>query len=154
MDGFEPAGGSGTLAGLIDAHGEVLIPDLLYHYGVDIRDLFHPEKPLSPKYVLSLIMYLPLGSAFVAERRGGQEFRDWDVSRYALVDVANSLRSFQHLYLAAHIDRRKTAIPKPPEPFPTPEEQRTKKASVKAGSFAHMVATAKAMAERKRKAGR
>jgi len=154
VDGIYPAGGSTALAGLIDAHGEVLIPDLLSHYGVDIRDLFHPEKPLSPRYVLTLIMYLPLGSAFVAERRGGQEFRDWDISRYALVDVANSLRGLQHLYLATHIDRRKASLPKPPEPFPTPEEQRTKKAVTKAGSFAHMVATAKAAAERKRKAGR
>lgn len=154
MDGVEPAGGSRVLAQLIDEHGEVLIPDLLHHYGVDIRELFHPEKPLSPKYVLALIMYLPLGSAFVAERRGGQEFRDWDPDRYALIDIANSLRSFQHMYLASHIDRRKTALPKPPEPFPTPEQKRTEKATHKAGSFAHMVATAKALAERKRKAGR
>lgn len=154
MDGVEPAGGSRALAQLIDEHGEVLIPDLLHYYGVDIRDLFHPEKPLSPKYVLSLVMYLPLESAFMASRRGGQEFRGWDVSRYALIDVANSLRSFQHMYLASHIDRRKAALPKPPEPFPTPEEKRTQKASVKAGSFAHMVATAKALHERKRKAGR
>lgn len=152
MDGVEPAGGSSALASLIDKHGEVLIPDLLYHYGVDLKDLFHPEKPLSPRYVLTLIMYLPLGSAFVAERRGGQEFRDWDVSRYALIDVANSLRSFQHLYLATHIDRRKHGLPKPPEPFPTPEEQRTEKATHKAGSFAHMVATAKALHERNKKA--
>ena len=131
-----------------------MIPDLLSHYGVDIRDLFHPEKPLSPKYVLSLIMYLPMGSAFVAARRGGQEFRDWDLGRYALVDVANSLRSFQHLYLLAHIDRRRGSAPKPPKPFPTPEEKRTEKAVQKPGSFAHMVATAKALAQRKKKVGR
>lgn len=150
MDGYEPTGGSTALAGLIDEHGEVLIPDLLYHYGVDLRDLFDPVKPLSPRYVLALIMYLPLGSAFVAERRGGQEFRDWDVSRYALVDVANSLRSFQHLYLSAHIDRRKTPMPKPPEPFPTPEEKRVQKAALRPGSFTHMVATAKSLAEKKK----
>lgn len=154
MDGVHPAGGSAALAGLIEEYGEALVPDLLHHYGVDLRDLFLPEKPLSPKYVLSLVMYLPLGSAFMAARRGGQEYRDWDVGRYALVDVANSLRSFQHLYLAAHIDRRKTALPKPPDPFPTPEEKRTQKATHKPGSFAHMVATAKVNAERRRKAGR
>lgn len=127
---------------------------MLYYYSVDVRDLFDPDRPLSPRYVLTLITYLPLGSAFIAERRGGQEFRDWDVSRYALVDVANSLRGLQHLYLATHIDRRKHGLPKAPEPFPTPEEQKQKKAVQKPGSFAHMVAVSKAAAERKRKAGR
>lgn len=151
MDGVEPTGGSAALASLIDEHGEVLVPDLLLHYGVDLRGLFDPVSPLSPRYVLCLIMHLPLGSAFVAARRGGQEFRDWDMSRYVLVDVANSLRSLQYLYLASHIDRRKAPTPKPPEPFPTPEEQRTQKSVVKAGSFAHMVATSKAIAERKRR---
>lgn len=152
MDGSEPAGGSAALAGFLDEYGEVLVADLLHYYGVDVRDLFRPERPLSPRYVLALIMYLPLGSAFVAERRGGQEFRDWDHSRYALVDAANSLRSLSHMYLATHIDPRKTRAPRPPDPFPTPEETRTKKQAHKAGSFAHMVATAKAAAERKRKA--
>ena len=151
MDGVHPAGGSGTLAGLIDAHGEVLLPDLLHYYGVDIRDLFRTDNPLSPRYVLSLVVYLPPRSAFVAARRGGQQFRDWDAGRYALVDVANSLRALQHLYLVTHIDRRKTALPKPPDPFPTPEEQRTKQSAHKPGSFAHMVVTAKAAVARKRK---
>lgn len=155
MDGIESAGGSAALASFIDEHGEVLIADLLSHYGVDLRDLFHPERPLSPRYVLALVMYLPMGSAFVAARRGGQEFRDWDLGRYALVDVANSLRSLQHMYLVSHIDTRKTRAPKPPDPFPTPEETRTKKATHRPGSFANMVAIAKAAAARKkRKAGR
>ena len=151
MDGIEPAGGSAALASFIDQHGEVLLADLLFYYGVDLRDLFRAERPLSPRFVLALIMYLPLGSAFVAERRGGQEFRGWDHSRYAMVDAANSLRSIQHLYLAAHIDRRKARVPKPPEPFPTPEETRSKKAVAKPGSFAHMVAVTKAAAERRQK---
>lgn len=152
MDGNHTAGGSEALAGLIDEHGEALIPDLLEHYGVDLRDLFDEENPLSPKWVLNLVVHLPVGSAFVAARRGGQQFRDWDADRYALADIATSLRSFRHLYVSAHIDRRKHRLPQAPKPFPTPEELTTKKNSQKPGSFAYVVLQAK-RASMKRKAG-
>lgn len=155
MDGDRPAGGSGALAELIDKYGEVLVPDLLHYYGVDIRDLFLEQNPLSPRYVLTLVTYLPVESAFFAARRGGQEFRGWGPDLYAAADIATSLRTMIHLYVVSHLDRKKHRMPPAPKPFPTPEDQKTKKSSNKPGSFAHVVMQAKAASmKRKRKAGR
>lgn len=153
MDGDEPAGGSEALAGLIDEYGEALVPDLLSEYGVDLRDLFDSENPLSPRWVLNLVVHLPIASAFVAKQRGGQEFRGWDAERYALADAATSLRFIKHMYLSAHLDRKKHRLPEPPKAFPTPELTKTMKNSKKPGAFAQMVVNAKRNAMT-RKAGR
>lgn len=153
MDGDRPAGGSEALAELIDKYGEVLVADLLHYYGVDIRDLFRDERPLSPRYVLTLVIHLPVESAFFAERRGGQEFRGWGPDTYAAADIATSLRTMVHLYVVSHLDRKKHRMPAPPKPFPTPEDLKTKKSSSKPGSFAHVVKQAK-LASMRRKAGR
>lgn len=148
MDEGDSAGGSRVLADLIDRYGEVLVPDLKHYYGVDLREIFDPESDLTPRYVYSLIKGLPLGSAFVAERRGGQQFRGWDESRYTLVAIVNAIRSLHHTYVSAHSKSSR----KPPEPFPIPE--RTKRSSAdKPGSFA-FIAKKKFEAMRKMKEGK
>lgn len=150
MDGDHPAGGSRVLAELIDKYGEVLIPDLLSEYGVDLRDLFRPSWPLSPRYVLSLVLALPMGSAFTAERRGGQQFRGWDETRYALVCAVHELQAIGHMYVLAHIDQEKTAKPKTPTPFPTPDTSEDRQATrPKPGSFAGIAASMLAAKRRK-----
>lgn len=116
MDGVHPSGGSVGLAQLIDKYGEQLAADLLEIYQVDIRDIFHPTKPLTPLYLLVLIKGLPEGSRFIAERVGGPEFRGWDASRYAAVANVNAVRALQYVYIAAHSKSK----PTPPEPFPYP----------------------------------
>lgn len=146
MDGGDPAGGSRALAELIDRYGEYLVPDLLNYYGVDLRQLFLPESRLSPRFVISLIKGLPIESAFVAERRGGQQFRGWDESRYALVATVNAIRALQYTYVAAHSKTK----PKTPDPFPIPERKTTQ--AEKPGSFA-FIAAAKLAAAKKRKVG-
>lgn len=153
MDGDGPTGGSAALSELIDKYGEVLVPDLLHYYGVDIRDLFRDEDPLSPRYVLTLVIHLPIESAFFAARRGGQEYRGWGPDTYAAADIATSLRTLNHLYVSAHIDRKKHRMPAPPKPYPTPETLKAQKQSKRPGSFAQVVINAKA-ASIKRKAGR
>lgn len=123
----------------------------MHYYRVDLRDLFHPEKPLSPRYVLDLIMHLPLGSCFNAARRGGQQYHGWDAERYALVDIANSLRMIQFLYTSAHIDPKKGRRPAIPSPFPTPDSEAREKAEKanKPGSFVHTLLQAKSRQKRK-----
>ncbi|WP_007470325.1 hypothetical protein [Segniliparus rugosus] len=123
----------------------------MHHYQIDLRGLFSEEAPLSPRYVLTLIEWLPIGSNYEAECRGGSQFRGWDESRYALVATVNALRALQYLYLRAHLDPKKSAKPKPPEPFPAPEVPEDR-ARPRKGSFA-FVAAARLAATRKRKTG-
>lgn len=148
MDGDHPAGGSIALAELIDEFGEVLIPDLKHYYQLDLRDLFDPEDPLSPRWVLLHVKNLPLGSSFMAERRGGQEFRGWDESRYINVAFVNGLRTLQHIYIDAHTKGKV----KPPEPYPIPDRRKKKSQAETPGSFAN-IAKRQIEAKKRRKAG-
>ncbi len=116
MDGWKSGGGSRGLAELIDEFGEHIAADLMEFYQVDLRDVFHPSRPLTPLWLLVLIRGLPDDCRFNAERRGGQEFRGWDASRWAAVATVNAVRALQYTYVSAHSKSR----PKPPEPFPVP----------------------------------
>ena len=118
MDGYNPGGGSRGLGQLVDEYGEHLTADLLEYYDVDLRDMFVPEARLTPLYLLVLIRGLPEGSRFVAERRGGPEFRGWDTGRYIDVATVNAVRALQYTYVAANSKSK----PKPPEPFPIPDK--------------------------------
>ena len=133
MDGLYSGGGSRGLAELVDEFVEHLCADLLEVYGVDLRDLFHPTRPLTPLFLLALIRGLPDDCRFNAQRRGGQEFRGWDASRYAAVATVNAVRALQYTYVAAHSKSR----PKPPEPFPIPDAPARERGP---GSFAFIAA--------------
>lgn len=123
----------------------------MHYYGVDLRDLFREEDPLEPRWVLALILGLPMESAYIAERRGGQQFRGWGPATYAAAQTVTTLRGIQHLYILSHIDK-KAKKPKPPVPFPTPESTNSKQESKPRNAFA---ATANAMiaASRRKKTG-
>jgi hypothetical protein len=105
-------------------------------------------NPLSPRYVLSLILHLPTDGAFHASRMGGQDFRGWDTDRYALVSLVNAQRAGNHIQLMINRDPKKAA-PKPPEPFPTPGDDKKVNAS-KPGSFAAIAASMLAAQRRKK----
>jgi hypothetical protein len=109
--------------------------------------LFSDESPLSPRYVLSLIYHLPTDGAFYASRRGGQQFRGWDVDRYALVALVNAQRAGNHIQLMVNRDPKKSK-PSAPDPFPTPDEDAQK--LPKPGSFAAVAASMMAAQRRKR----
>lgn len=145
----DATGGSRVLASLIDKHGEAILSDLLHYYQVDIRELFSDEAPLSPRYVLALIMNLPTSGAFYASRRGGSQFRGWDVDRYALVAAVNAMRANNHILLMVNRDPSKPK-PKAPESFPTPDSDKSN--APKPGSFADMVIRAKRAARLKKEA--
>ncbi|QHB36913.1 tail assembly chaperone [Mycobacterium phage Roary] len=142
-------GGSLALADLLDKYGEVLIPDLKHYYGMDLRDLFSEEHPLEPRWVLAHIIYLPTESAYVAERRGGQQFRGWNPSWYALVATVNGIRALNHMYILSHIGKN-SSKPKAPEPYPIPEVDRSKTEAPKANSFAGIAASMMAASRRKK----
>lgn len=149
MDGRVSVGGSRVLAGLIDEYGEAILSDLLLYYRVDLRDLFSDEASLSPRYALALIVHLPLDGAYYAARRGGQQYRGWDMDRYALVALVNAQRATNHILMMVNRDPKK-APPKPPEPFPTPDLEQQKANAQKPGSFAAIAASMMA-AQRQRR---
>lgn len=120
MDRWGAVGGSTELARLIDGYGETLLPDLKHYYGIDLRDLFRDVDPLSPRFVLAHIKYLPIESAFVAERRGGQHFRGWSEDRYMQAAQINAQKAANWLFILANTDPKKRK-PNMPEPWPLPD---------------------------------
>lgn len=147
----ESTGGSRVLAELIDKHGGAILSDLLQYYGIDLRDLFRKKAPLSPIFVLALIVNLPKEGAFYASRRGGQQYRGWTEDRYALADLIDSVRAGNHLFLLANRDPKKSK-PATPKPYTRPDFLDTKTAAPKPGSFAAMVVAAKAALRKKKEA--
>ena len=121
MDGEHPDGGSRVLIELIEEYADAIVGDLKHYYDVDVRDLFLEVSHISPRYVLALVMQLPLGSAYVAAQRGGPQFRGWDQGMYAQVALINAVRTSNFLFLCANSNPKKKK-PATPEPYPTPDE--------------------------------
>lgn len=96
-------------------------------------------------WLLVHIKNLPDSSRFYAEKRGGQQFRGWDASRYATVAIVNAVRALQFAYLQAH-SKSKLKLP---EPYPTPQRKNTD--APKPGSFS-FIATSMLAAQRRKKA--
>ncbi|AGR46439.1 tail assembly chaperone [Mycobacterium phage Odin] len=142
-------GGSRVLAELIDKHGGAILCDLLQYFRVDLRDLFRDEDPLSPRFVLALVLCLPKDGAFYASRRGGQQYRGWDEDRYALADIYDAVQANTHMFLLANRDPKKPK-PKAPKSYPRPDDLEPHKAAHKPGSFAAMVVAAKKAARERR----
>jgi hypothetical protein len=137
VDGFYFGGGSIWLGELVDDFGEYIAADMSETYGIDLRDMFRDDKDLSPRWLLAHIINLPIGSRFYAEQQGGQHFRGWDESRYAMVATVNAVRALQYTYISAHSKRK----PKMPDMFPVPEPKvKVRKRDTKPGSFIHMAA--------------
>ena len=94
------------------------------------------------------MLHLPTEGAFFASRRGGQQYRGWDVDRYALVSLVNAQRAGNHILLMVNRDPKKSK-PKPPEPFPTPDSEEQSR-TPKPGSFAAVAASMLAAQRRKK----
>lgn len=124
---------------------------MLHYYQVDLRELFSEEAPLSPRWVMSLVLNLPSSGAFWASRRGGKQFRGWDVDRYALVSLVDAVRVNNYILTMVNRDPKKSK-PKPPELFPTPDSENKTAAAArnKPGSFAAIAASMLAAQKRKR----
>lgn len=125
-----------------------MLSDLLHHYQVDLRGLFRDEDPLSPRYVLALVLDLPKDGAFYASRRGGREYRGWDETRYALAELVDAMSGSNYMFQMANRDPAKPK-PKLPSPFPRPDNSEPKKAAPAPNSFAGIVASM--MAEQRRR---
>ena len=126
-----------------------------HYYGIDLRDLFSEVDPISPAWALMHACALPIESATVAERRGGQEFRGWDEGRYMMATLINVVRASNFLFLLANTDPKKNKH-KPPEGYPLPDgrvKAKDQKKTHKPGSFG-FIAKAHADAVRKNREAR
>lgn len=136
----------------MNKHADEIVGDLKQYYNVDVRDLFREVSPLSPRYILSLVLQLPLGSAFVAAQRGGAKYRGWDHAMYAQVALINAVRTQNYMFVCANSNPKKKK-PEEPVPYPTPDDPavggRRRKGPPAPGSFA---GTAMRLIARARKA--
>ena len=105
---------------------------------------------MSPRFVLAHVRNLDYYSAFMAEVRGGQQFRGWDENRYLLAAHANALRTLIYITILANIDPKKSKKPKPPEMWPLPDKQAKKQD--KPGSFASIAKRGLAAAKKRKAA--
>jgi len=155
MDREHRSGGSLELARLIDEAGEDLIPDLKHYYGIDLRDLFSEERPLSPRWVLMHVLHLPMESAFVAQQRGGDSFRGWGPDRYMQARLIDLQAINNWMFLSANRDPEGRE-PEFPDPYPLPddiERKKKKRPEEKPGSFGFMAKTLLAKAKKRKAAG-
>lgn len=135
----DSTGGSTELARLIDRYGEFLLPDLKHYYGIDLLDLFLDVPPWTPEFLLAHINNLPYDSAFVAELRGGPQYRGWDEDRYLAASTSNAIRTLLYLFILANRDPRKSSKPVMPKPWPLPDDKDKKKQQQdQPGTFAFM----------------
>lgn len=103
---------------------------------------------LSPRYILALARNLPPEGALHASVRGGNQFRGWDVDRYALVALVNAQRANNYILTMVNRDPKRPRPPAP-EPFPTPDSEERKQNKLKPGSFAAIAA--RMMADQRKK---
>jgi hypothetical protein len=78
------AGGSVSLAELIDEHGGAIEADLQRFYGADLLDVYRGR--LHPRKVLRWLAWLPDDGAFAASVRGGRPWLGWGQDRTIAVD--------------------------------------------------------------------
>jgi hypothetical protein len=98
-------------------------------------------------------LHLPIESAFVAQQRGGDQFRGWGQDRYMMARLIDQTAIGNWMFLSANSDPdgRK---PEMPDPFSLPDDiERKKKLQDKPGSFAFITKTLLAKAKKRKAAG-
>jgi hypothetical protein len=131
-----------------------LVPDLQHYYGIDLRDLFLDVPPWTPRFLLAHINNLDYNSAFVAQLRGGQQYRGWGEDRYIAASTSNAIRTLVYLFILANKDPRKKSKTAVPTPWPLPDDKdKKKKKQDKPGSFGFMAKSLLSKAKKRREGG-
>ena len=100
---------------MIEEHGRAILFDL-QGQGVDLYDLWRPNRSLTPRKVLFLVGQLPMTSAYAASVRGGAEFRPWDSQLYVLAAIANLLAAANRQRAGKRSAKPVIQPPKPQRP--------------------------------------
>lgn len=136
MDGGESDGGSLALARLIDQAGEAILADFQAEYNLNLIEVIRTGSH-DPMTLVALVRQLPLGSRTVAALRGGSQFIGWDVDRYFLAQLIDSVNRVAYTVAAANSKR------KPKTPKPTPRPTRAQKGTGESNPFRQQLAKAK-----------
>lgn len=131
-------GGSIALARLIDKAGEAILADFQHEYGLNLVDIMRDGSGYEPSTILVLINQLPLASRTVAVLRGGDQFLGWDVDRYFMANLIDSVNQVAYVTAAANSKR------KPKAPKPTPRPKRINKDAAQNNPFRRQLAAKKA----------
>lgn len=110
MGWFVTGGGSLVLASLIDKAGEALYQDFRSEYGLNFKDFVATH---SPHETLMLIRGLGIGSRFVSQLQGGEQFQQWDVNAYQMATLIDAVNYVTYAVIAANSQKRKPKQPKP-----------------------------------------
>lgn len=103
--------------------GASVYSDLLYYYGVDLRDMVAPEPTLSPRRVLALVENLPMESTTSCILRGVKDGVGWSNNTYLLAAIHDSVMENTFTNVQVRTKKRLT----PPERLPVPGVEREKK---------------------------
>lgn len=123
MDGGLGAGGSLTLADLIDRYGAIIYADLLRYYQVDISTLVSDTPEITPKQALALIENLPSESKTLAYISGAPSSYGWGTTAYLLAGVIDTVRENTHTNIQVRTKKRI----KPFDRFPIPGSEKKEK---------------------------
>lgn len=117
MGGVVTGGGSLILASLIDRAGGALYQDFRSEYGLNLRECVGGDLP--PSEIIVLIQGLGLGSRFVSELQGGEQFVGWDMELYQLATLIDAVNYNTYAVIAANSKRK----PKEPKPVYRPKKE-------------------------------
>lgn len=137
MAGSDSGGGSLSLAGLIDEHGEKVFYDLHHYLGLNLVRIMDEGSGYTPLQILTLINNLPPESATIASIRGGNSYRGWGTDRYLAAALIDAVQ-YQTYVLKAVNTGKGDRKPELPEKFYRPEGTEEKKN--KPNTFAAMAA--------------
>lgn len=110
MGWFVTGGGSLVLASLIDQAGEALYQDFRSEYGLNFKEFVATHPPYE---TLMLIRGLTLGSRFVSQLQGGEQFQQWNTLAYQMATLIDAVNYVTYAVVAANSQKRKPKQPKP-----------------------------------------
>lgn len=112
---------------------------------MDLRDLFDPVDPLTPKRALLLVAELPPSSHTSALLRDSEDSYGWDTHAYLLASTANAIREGTFVNMQV---RTKKQLERP-EPIRIPGTESGAKKKPKANHFVRMAQQQLALQQRR-----
>lgn len=79
-------------------------------YGLNFKEVVSDTPPYE---TMMLIRGLPLGSRFVSQLQGGEQFNEWNTLAYQMATLIDAVNYVTYATVAANSGKRKPKQPKP-----------------------------------------